>query len=175
MAFGHTLAIGALESIPAYLREFKPVFNKTRVDIDPVMLAIAAFKTTLATPNSRFHQGLGQKDALGGNSFHKVGMVQACKASSPAEGCSAVTGKEIDRFSFKVPILRNVQMTWLCFPDRAADIQPTLQRTAVVAEMLPRPAHMTADPVQAGAPPWCPASRAPRCTACSSSSCASSC
>ena len=147
MAFSHTLAIGILESIPAYVREFKQVFGKDKIDIDQVTQAIAEFEKTLVTPNSRFDQWLlGSKDALtpnelagydlfkssgcvachngpavGGNSFQKMGIVQPYKATSPAEGRSAVTGKEIDRFSFKVPTLRNVEMTYPYFHDGAAD------------------------------------------------------
>jgi cytochrome c peroxidase len=147
MAFTHTLAVGILESIPAYVREFKQVFGKDRIDIDQVTLAIAEFEKTLVTPNSRFDQWLlGRKDALsaeelagyhlfktsgciachngpavGSNSFQKMGIVQPYKANSPAEGRSAVTGKEIDRFSFKVPTLRNVEMTYPYFHDGAAD------------------------------------------------------
>jgi cytochrome c peroxidase len=147
MAFSHTLAIGVLESIPAYVREFKTVFGKPKVDIEQVTLAIAEFEKTLVTPNSRFDQWLlGKKDALtadeqagyklfkdsgcvachngpavGGNSFQKMGVVQAYKATSPAEGRSAVTGKEIDRFTFKVPTLRNVEMTYPYFHDGAAN------------------------------------------------------
>lgn len=147
MAFSHTLAIDVLGSIPAYQREFRQVFGKDRITIDQVTVAIAEFEKTLVTPNSRFDQWLlGKKDALsadeqygyklfkesgcvachngpavGGNSFQKMGVVQAYKATSPAEGRSAVTGKEIDRFSFKVPTLRNVEMTYPYFHDGAAD------------------------------------------------------
>ena len=150
MAFSHTLALGILESIPAYQREFKQVFGKTKIDIEQVTAAIAEFEKTLVTPNSRFDQWLlGKKDALsadeqagyklfkdsgcvachngpavGGNSFQKMGVVQPYKASSPAEGRSAVTGKEIDRFSFKVPTLRNVEMTYPYFHDGAANTLP---------------------------------------------------
>ncbi|MBZ8138361.1 cytochrome C biogenesis protein CcsA [Rubrivivax gelatinosus] len=147
MAFSHTLAIGMLESIPAYLREFKQVFGKDKIDIDQVTLAIAEFEKTLVTPNSRFDQWLlGKTDALapnelagyklfkesgcvgchngpavGGNSFQKMGVVAPYKASSPAEGRSAVTGKDADRFNFKVPTLRNVEMTYPYFHDGAAN------------------------------------------------------
>ena len=150
MAFSHTLALGVLESIPAYVREFKQVFGKDRIDIDQVTLAIAEFEKTLVTPNSRFDQWLlGRKDAMtaqelkgyelfktsgcvachngpavGGNSFQKMGIVQPYKATSPAEGRSAVTGKEIDRFSFKVPTLRNVELTYPYFHDGAANTLP---------------------------------------------------
>ena len=147
MAFTHTLAIGVLESIPTYQREFKTVFGKEKIDIDQVTAAIAEFEKTLVTPNSRFDQWLlGKKDALnanelagyqlfktsgcvachngpaaGGNSFQKMGIVAPYKASSPAEGRSAVTGKDADRFSFKVPTLRNVELTYPYFHDGAAN------------------------------------------------------
>ncbi|MFC5771632.1 cytochrome-c peroxidase [Thauera sinica] len=147
MAFTHTLALDVLESIPAYVREFKQVFGKDRIDIDQVTLAIAEFEKTLVTPNSRFDQWLlGRQDALtademagyglfkesgcvachngvavGGNSFQKMGLVEPYKASSPAEGRSAVTGKDADRFNFKVPTLRNVEMTYPYFHDGAAN------------------------------------------------------
>jgi len=147
MAFSHTLAIGVLESIPAYVREFKQVFGKDMITIDEVTSAIAEFEKTLVTPNSRFdHWLLGKKDALtademagyklfkengcvachngpavGGTSFQKMGIVEPYKATSPAEGRSAVTGKDADRFNFKVPTLRNVEMTYPYFHDGAAN------------------------------------------------------
>jgi cytochrome c peroxidase len=147
MGFSHTLALGMLESIPAYVREFKQVFGKDKISIEEVTLAIAEFEKTLVTPNSRFDQWLlGKADALttdekagyklfketgcvachngpavGGASFQKMGVVAAYKANSPAEGRSAVTGKDADRFNFKVPTLRNVEMTYPYFHDGAAN------------------------------------------------------
>ena len=99
------------------------------------------------TPNSRFDQWLlGDKDritddelagynlfknsgcvachngpAVGGNSFQKMGVVEPCKVNSPAEGLVAVTGKDADRFKFKVPTLRNVEMTYPYFHDAEAE------------------------------------------------------
>ncbi len=154
MAFTHTLALGVLESIPGYVREFKQVFGKNKIDIDQVTLAIAEFEKTLVTPNSRFDQWLlGKKDALtadeqagyklfkdsgcvachngeavGGNSFQKMGLVEPYKAASPAEGRSAVTGKDADRFNFKVPSLRNVALTYPYFHDGAVwDLKEAVQ------------------------------------------------
>jgi cytochrome c peroxidase len=147
MAFSHTLAIDVIESIPAYKREFKTVFGKERIDIDQVTEAIAEFEKTLVTPNSRFDQWLlGNKEALspkelagytlfkesgcvachngaavGGNSFQKMGLVEPYKSNNPAEGRSAVTGKDADRFNFKVPTLRNVELTYPYFHDGAAN------------------------------------------------------
>ncbi len=60
-------------------------------------------------------------EAVGGNSFQKMGVVEPYKASSPAEGRSAVTGLDADRFNFKVPTLRNVEMTYPYFHDGAAN------------------------------------------------------
>lgn len=150
MASTHTLAVEVLQSIPGYVAEFKQVFNSDKVDIDKVTKAIAAFEETLVTPNSRFDKWLkGDKKvlsadeqagyklfkdsgcvachngvAVGGNSFQKMGVVEAYKASSPAEGRSAVTGKDADRFNFKVPTLRNVEMTYPYFHDGAANTLP---------------------------------------------------
>ncbi|HPP47768.1 MAG TPA: cytochrome-c peroxidase [Accumulibacter sp.] len=146
MAFTHVLAVDVLQSIPAYRREFQQVFAKDRIDIDQVTTAIAEFEKTLVTPNSRFDQWLlGKTDelhddelagyklfkdsgcvachngeAVGGNSFQKMGVVEPYKANSPAQGRIAVTGKDADRFNFKVPTLRNVDLTYPYFHDGAA-------------------------------------------------------
>ncbi|MCO5120652.1 MAG: cytochrome-c peroxidase [Burkholderiaceae bacterium] len=147
MAFSHTLAIDMLASIPAYVREFRQVFGvDTKIDLDQVTGAIAEFEKTLVTPNSRFDQWLlGRSDALtaqelegyklfkesgcvachngeavGGNSFQRMGIIEPYKGSM-SEGRAAVTGKDADRFSFKVPTLRNVELTYPYFHDGAAN------------------------------------------------------
>lgn len=147
MASNHALAIEVLQSIPAYVAEFKKVFGTEKVTIEEVTKAIAAFEETLVTPNSRFDKWLlGNKKALsadevagyklfkdsgctgchngpavGGNSFQKMGVVAEYKASSPAEGRVGVTKDEADRMKFKVPTLRNVEMTYPYFHDGAAN------------------------------------------------------
>jgi len=147
MASSHTLSVNILQSIPGYVAEFKKVFGSDKVDIDKVTKAIAAFEETLVTPNSRFDQYLkGNKKALneqevlgyklfkdsgcvachngpavGGNSFQKMGIVEPYKATSGGEGRSAVTGADADRFNYKVPTLRNVELTYPYFHDGAAD------------------------------------------------------
>ena len=146
MAFTHTLAVNVLESIPTYVNDFRQAFGSPGVNIDRVTDAIAEFEKTLVTPNSRFDQWLmGDGEAItakekagyrlfkesgcvachngpavGGNSFQKMGVVKPYKARSPAEGLSGVTGKDADRFKFKVPTLRNVEMTYPYFHDGAA-------------------------------------------------------
>lgn len=147
MAFTHVLAVEVLQSIPGYLAEFKKTFGSEKIDIEKVTTAIAAFEETLATPNSRFDQWLkGDAKALsadelagyklfkesgctschngpaaGGSSFQKMGIVEPYKATSSAQGRFAVTGKDADRFSFKVPTLRNVELTYPYFHDGAAN------------------------------------------------------
>ncbi len=147
MAFTHRLTIDVLASIPGYVREFKQVFGQEEITIDEVTAAIAEFEKTLVTPNSRFDQWLlGNANALsaqelagytlfkesgciachngeavGGNSYQKMGVVAPYQAAVDAEGRSAVTGKDADRFNFKVPTLRNVELTYPYFHDGAAN------------------------------------------------------
>lgn len=146
MGFTHTLAVDVLASIPQYVTEFRQVFGSDEITIDRVTQAIAEFEKTLVTPNSRFDRWLlGDKNAItadelagyelfknsgcvachngeavGGSSFQKMGVVEPYQAKSDAEGLSAVTGKDADRFMFKVPTLRNVEMTYPYFHDGAA-------------------------------------------------------
>ncbi|MDR3392897.1 MAG: cytochrome-c peroxidase [Sulfuriferula sp.] len=147
MGFTHALVVEMLESIPAYQVEFKQVFGTDKIDIDKVTTAIAEFEKTLVTPNARFDKWLkGDKKAIttyelagyklfkdsgcvachngpdvGGNSFQKMGLVEAYKTTNPAEGRMGVTGKDADRFKFKVPSLRNVELTYPYFHDGAAN------------------------------------------------------
>lgn len=160
MAFTHALAIDLLNSIPAYKAEFKKVFGKDAANIDMVTDAIAAFEETLVTPDSRFDKWLkGDKKALtkqeldgyklfkdsgctachygpavGGNSFQKMGLVAKYDTKNKAEGVAGLTGKDADRMRFKVPTLRNVEMTYPYFHDgeaatleKAVDIMGRLQ------------------------------------------------
>lgn len=145
MAFTHSLALDTLRSIPQYRDAFKAVYKVDKITIDAVTDAIAEFEKTLVTPHSRFDRWLlGDKEALtqvelegyklfkdtgctachngpaaGGNSFQKMGLVESYKTDNPAEGVAALTGKDADRFKFKVPTLRNVELTYPYFHDGA--------------------------------------------------------
>lgn len=147
MAFTHELAVEMLQSIPGYTNEFKRTFGTDKINIDMVTDAIAAFEETLVTPHSKFDKWLAGDDdaltttelrgwelfktsgcvachngpALGGNSFQKMGLVEPYHTTAQAEGRSAVTGKDADRFNFKVPTLRNVELTYPYFHDGGAD------------------------------------------------------
>ncbi len=54
-------------------------------------------------------------EAVGGNSFQKMGVVEPYKGAEGMEGRPAVTGKDADRFNFKGPTLRNVALTYPYF------------------------------------------------------------
>lgn len=146
MASTHDIAVKVVNSIPQYREQFKKAFGSNGVDIDRVTTAIAAFEETLVTPGSRFDKWLeGDKQALtkeeldgyklfkssgctkchngpavGGNSFEKMGVHKPYETSNPAVGRMDVTGKEEDRFVFKVPTLRNVELTYPYFHDGGA-------------------------------------------------------
>ncbi len=107
---------------------------------------IAAFEETLVTPSARFDRWLqGDAGAIttqelagyelfkevgcvrchngpaaGGTSFQKMGVMQAHVTTNPAEGRVGVTHDEFDRFRFKVPTLRNVELTYPYFHDGEA-------------------------------------------------------
>jgi len=147
MAFSHTLTVDVLESIPGYVIEFEQVFGNEEITIDRVTQAIAEFEKTLVTPNSPFDLWLlGDEDAIteyelsgytlfkqsgcagchygeamGGTSFQKMGIVEPYMTDNPAVGRAAVTGKDADRFLFKVPTLRNVELTYPYFHDGEAE------------------------------------------------------
>lgn len=147
MAFTHELAITTLQEIPGYVKEFELVFGVGEIDIDKVTDAIAEFEKTLVTPNSDFDLWLlGDDDALtpkelagyelfktsgciachngpalGGTSFQKMGLVEPYKTDNPAEGVAGLTGIDADRFKFKVPTLRNIELTYPYFHDGEAE------------------------------------------------------
>ncbi len=146
MAFSHALALDVLRSIPQYVTEFEGVYRSTDVTIEQVTDAIAAFEETLVTPGSRFDKWLkGSRNALtaeelagyelfkqsgcvachhgpavGGASFQKMGLFGEYKTTNPAIGRAGVTGQDADRMTFKVPTLRNVELTYPYFHDGAA-------------------------------------------------------
>ncbi|MGN0921046.1 MAG: cytochrome-c peroxidase [Cellvibrio sp.] len=160
MAMPHTLAVDVIQSISGYVESFKKVYGTKVITMDNITDAIAAFEETLATPNSRFDQWLKGNDkaitkqelegynlfassgcvachhgpAVGGTSFQKMGLLEEYKSTSPAQGRAAVTGIDAERFMFKVPTLRNVELTYPYFHDgeaatleEAVDIMGRLQ------------------------------------------------
>lgn len=137
MASNHELAVNVLQSIPEYVQWFKEVYKDEKITIDNVADAIAAFEETLTTPNSRFdwwlkdyddkitdaekdgyalfkdkgcvncHNGFG----VGGTSFQKFGVVKPYDKDTQTLGRYNVTKDEKDKYVFKVPLLRNIELT----------------------------------------------------------------
>lgn len=128
-----------------YSAEFNKVFgSKNAITYDNIAEAIAAFERTLITKD-RFDDFLkGDNEALtaeeltglqdfmgsgcivchtgpllGGHMYQKMGMVQPYPNTKDT-GRHQVTGKEADKFMFKVPSLRNISKTAPYFHDGAA-------------------------------------------------------
>ena len=143
MGFTHDLATETISSIPAYRARFAQVYGDEKVNVDRLTDAIAAFEKTLVTPNSPFDQYLlGKQDAIsanakagyqlfkdkgcvschngpavGGTMYMKMGLIKPFHTNNPAEGRKGVTGKEADKYVFKVPTLRNIELTYPYFHD----------------------------------------------------------
>lgn len=131
-----------LKSIPGYADAFAKAYpgDKDPITLEHVQQAIAAFETTLITPNAPFDQYLnGKADALdanqkagfklfldtgcaschngmnvGGGMYAKFGMASDPdpKYRPPADqGRFKITNDKADLYSFKVPTLRNVALT----------------------------------------------------------------
>ena len=143
MASTHPEAIAVLESIPEYKTWFREAYGSKNITMDQVTDAIAAFEETLLTPGSRFdlwlkgddhaltqaeksgyklfknkgcitcHSGIG----AGGNSFQKFGIVKPYEKDTQTLGRYDVTKKEQDKYVFKVPLLRNIELTAPYFHD----------------------------------------------------------
>ncbi|MCS6239111.1 cytochrome-c peroxidase [Shewanella baltica] len=143
MGYSHALATQTIASMPAYRAHFAKVYGDENVTIDRLTNAISTFEKTLVTPNSPFDQYLlGKQDAIsvdakagyqlfkskgcvschngpavGGTMYMKMGLIKPFHTNNPAEGRIAVTGKEADKFVFKVPTLRNIELTYPYFHD----------------------------------------------------------
>lgn len=159
MGSTHELSTKILNSIPQYQAWFREVYGKGPITIEQVGDAIAEFEKSLVTPNSRFDQWLKGNDkaltaqelrgyqtfktkgcvachngpALGGTSFHKFGVIKPYHDTKTL-GRFDVTRNEADKFVFKVPTLRNIELTYPYFHDgsvwsleEAVEIMASLQ------------------------------------------------
>jgi len=147
MASSHTLAVQVLGTIPGYVDEFAAVYGAQDISIDLVTDAIAEFERTLVTPDSRFDLWLKGDDkaiteleregyelfkltgcigchngaAVGGTAFQKMGSFNRFETENPAIGRQDVTGERVDRMRFKVPVLRNIELTYQLGAKLSAD------------------------------------------------------
>jgi cytochrome c peroxidase len=139
-------AVKVLESIPKYRDMFAKAFpdQADPMTFDNVGRAIGAFERGLVSP-SRWDKYLAGNEAaltpaemeglkvftnigcmvchtgelLGGTSYQKVGAVEPWP-NQKDQGRYEVTKNEADRMSFKVPSLRNIEMTGPYFHDGSA-------------------------------------------------------
>lgn len=150
MAMTPELAEGVIRSIPGYRPYFEKAFGSKNPTFSEIAEALAAFETTLTTPNAPFERYLkGDKNALtqqqidglklfrrsgcirchsgnllGGTSFQKVGSVRPYVTDNPSKGRMDVSGKPRDEMMFKVPTLLNVERTAPYFHDGAVKTLP---------------------------------------------------
>lgn len=150
MAMTPELAEGVIRSIPGYSPYFEKAFGSKNPTFSEIAEALAAFETTLTTPNAPFERYLkGDKNALtqqqidglklfrrsgcirchsgnllGGTSFQKVGSVRPYVTDNSSKGRMDVSGKPWDEMMFKVPTLLNVERTAPYFHDGAVKTLP---------------------------------------------------
>ena len=150
MAMTPELAEGVIRSIPGYRPYFEKAFGSKNPTFSEIAEALAAFETTLTTPNAPFERYLkGDKNALtqqqidglklfrrsgcirchsgnllGGTSFQKVGSVRPYVTDNFSKGRMDVSGKPWDEMMFKVPTLLNVERTAPYFHDGAVKTLP---------------------------------------------------
>lgn len=143
MAATHELAVDVISTIPGYVDAIETIYGDGDVTIDRLTDAIAEFEKTLVTPNAPFDQwlkgdqsamdaealagyelfkssgctGCHNGPAMGGTMFQKVGLIQPYDTDNPARGRAGVTGQASDEMVFKVPTLRNIELTYPYFHD----------------------------------------------------------
>ena len=132
----HESMIRSVQDIPGYVNEFEQVFGTSKVTIDMVAEAIAAFERTVVTTDSPFDRYVrGDDEALtklekqgleifngkghctachwGGyfsdGRFHNLG-VKPTDPSKPDEGRYAITKDNADMGAFKTPTIRDVAL-----------------------------------------------------------------
>ncbi len=146
MASTWTHVIETLEGIPQYKRLFDELYGEGEITKAKIADVISTFEETLTTPNSRFDQWLRGNDAalsrkeregyelfksagcttchnginVGGTSFQKIGRVNPFETKSDHRGREEFTNDEYDRNVFKVPTLRNIELTAPYFHDGQA-------------------------------------------------------
>lgn len=125
-----------LNTHPDYPRMFKAVYRDTQITFEQVIDAIAEFEMALYTPDSKFdlylrgegelsdeekagyvlfksigcitcHNGIN----VGGNSFQYLGAINPVEDIKSGGDVYAMTGDPFDKNRFKVPSLRNIELT----------------------------------------------------------------
>jgi len=132
-----------LNENPYYKKRFKEVYHTDKITYDMAVDAIAEFEKALVTPDSKFDLYLKGKAKLspleekgyilfkkygcitchngvnvGGNSFQKMGTI------FPVKDCTGdryeISKADFDKCIYKVPSLRNIELTAPYFHDASA-------------------------------------------------------
>lgn len=138
-------AVFRLQKSPKYQEAFKKITKRDTITPEDISAMIAEYEKTLITPNAKFDLYLNGKKSLssaeqegyalfktlgcvtchngvnvGGNSFQKMGLINPVERKPLVDDRYALTKREIDNNVFKVPTLRNVELTAPYFHDGSA-------------------------------------------------------
>ncbi len=134
-----------LNSNQHYKKLFYDLTHQKHITFEMVLEAIVEFEKALVTPNSRFDKYLRSEISLsdlemkgyeffkqlgcitchngtnvGGNSFQKMGLITPYNHDDNFPDLYAITKKESHKNVFKVPTLRNIELTAPYFHDGSA-------------------------------------------------------
>ncbi len=163
----HSFDILIKDLKPKYEQKFKKVYLDG-ITKKNIINAIVEFEKTLITPNSKFDKFLSNKVKLskteeegfllfknkgciychhginlGGNQFNKFGLLESVE--SQHLGLYNVTKNEDDKYYFKVPTLRNVELTAPYFHDGKMN---TLEDAVETMSMVQLGRPMTKDEIK---------------------------
>ena len=141
MKVSHNSFMKDINSSDYYQQKFKKIYKKDLITSQMVSQSVTEFIKALTTPNSKFDQYLRGEVKLsskeyegyltfkrigciachngvniGGNSFQKLGATIALEYEHTTDRY-LITGDEDDRYTFKVPSLRNIVLTKPYFHD----------------------------------------------------------
>jgi len=145
-----------LNEDPDYRQAFGEIFGQRTIDFENFVSAIVEFEKALITPNSRFDRYLRGEIELtseeargyllfkqrgcvachnginvGGNSFQYVGVINPYQGAGKAADRYSVTRDPRDQNRFKVPSLRNIELTAPYFHDGSiSTLQEAVEKMA---------------------------------------------
>lgn len=154
MALSAKEAEKRLNSSTFYKNEFKKIIANRAIKYSDIASAIAEYEKTLITPNAKFDLFLRGKATLtasekngyklfkakgcvtchnginiGGNSFQKIGLINPIDYDNSVQDRYKITKRDIDKNVYKVPTLRNIELTAPYFHDGSAkDLKEAIKK-----------------------------------------------
>ncbi len=142
MALSADEAVKILNNNKFYRQEFQKITNKSKIRYSDIVAAIVEYEKTLITPDAKFDKFLrgeielssDEKDGyklfkskgcitchngvnIGGNSFQKIGLINPVKYDNSVQDRYKITNNAKDKNVYKVPTLRNIELTAPYFHD----------------------------------------------------------